>query len=84
MDPMNRRISIIVMNKKTEKAVLESAGNNSIEPSNVSEPAASELPTATVTDNAVPALPTTQLAQPAASNENPSAPTSETSSTHSK
>ena len=84
MDPMNRRISIIVMNKKTEKAVLESAGNNSIEPSNVSEPAASELPAATVTDNVVPAMPTTQLAQPAVSNENTSAPTSETSSTHSK
>jgi chemotaxis protein MotB len=28
MDPMNRRISIIVMNKKTEKQVVQQAGND--------------------------------------------------------
>jgi len=27
MDPMNRRISIIVMNKKTENQILEQAGS---------------------------------------------------------
>ena len=29
-DPMNRRISIIVMNKKTEQHILQEAGNKSV------------------------------------------------------
>jgi hypothetical protein len=48
MDPMNRRISIIVMNKKTEMAVLSGAGNNLKEKSSVAvsdQPAATSTPT---------------------------------------
>jgi chemotaxis protein MotB len=38
-DPMNRRISIIVMNKKTEQHILQEAGNNTAPPLTKTPPA---------------------------------------------
>ena len=77
-DPMNRRISIIVMNKKTEKAVLESAGNNSKDTDSISDQKVSDQATETVKDSVAPITATTPLEQSAASKVKPSTSTSET------
>ncbi len=53
MDPMNRRISIIVMNKKTEMAVLSGAGNNTTESTAVDKPVTTDQPAATNTTEPV-------------------------------
>ena len=43
-DPMNRRISIIVMNKKTEQHILEEAGTKSKTTENNTEPSLTKTP----------------------------------------
>ena len=60
MDPMNRRISIIVMNNKTEMAVLNSAGNNATETTAVDNSVANDQSATTnITDTTEPVtLPT--------------------------
>lgn len=41
---MNRRISIIVMNKKTEQHILQEAGNKPTVTVNDAQPAATQIP----------------------------------------
>lgn len=78
MDPMNRRISIIVMNKKTEKAVLDSAGNNLKDAGNIAEPEASKQPDEAVTNSVDPVEnKLTPSNQPEVTTEKPSEPVSE-------
>ena len=43
-DPMNRRISIIVMNKKTEQHILQEVGNKSVTTVNDEKPALTQIP----------------------------------------
>ena len=78
MDPMNRRISIIVMNKKTEKAVLDSAGNNLKDAGNIAEPEAFKQPDEAVTNSVDPVEnKLTPSNQPEVTTEKPSEPVSE-------
>jgi chemotaxis protein MotB len=57
LDPMNRRISIIVMNKKTEKSILQEAGNKSA--ATVNDAASPDKPAAAANDAALPNKPDT-------------------------
>jgi chemotaxis protein MotB len=71
LDPMNRRISIIVMNKKSEMAVMNSEGGNVNETATTTEPVTPNQPATDTTNTTEPVTPPATETQPETSPPSP-------------